>query len=443
MRSWKTIGLASVIALSLLAGCGKTEDASAPVEEGTQIDATAIPVSVEELKEGVLSRSDRIIGEINANTSISLFSKVSGTLVGLTVKKGDSVKNGQVIGKLDPSDYLLAVKQAEAALAVAKASLQQAQSGKGLNPGGTSQELASQGIELYLTMYERAKESAEQGLRLAQANYERNKALFEANAISASDMEQEEKTLLQLETQYKAQIDQAESSLLQAKSQLNQAVKSEAQTDAGIQVAQARVKQAQVDVERARNALTDSEIKATADGIITDVKVEVGDSVNPQAPIASLIHLDPAIVKLNITENNRLKFKQGMEMDISVPSLQLKTKGKVSYVGLEASAQTKMFPVELEVTNPDRALLPGMKVDVSVNDLEEKKGLLISTDAIIEEEGKKVVYVIEGDTAVKREIALTEGNTKQVIVESGLNAGDKVVVKGHSQLKDQAKVVVK
>lgn len=78
-----------------------------------------------------------------------------------------------------------------------------------------------------------------------------------------------------------------------------------------------------------------------------------------------------------------------------------------------------------------------------MNDLEEKKGLLISTDAIIEEEGKKVVYVIEGDTAVKREIVLTEGNTKQVIVESGLNAGDKVVVKGHSQLKDQAKVVVK
>ncbi len=438
-RNWGKVGLAGLVALLLVTGCGKTEETVAPVGEGETAEAALIPVGIEEIKEGTLNHSDRLIGEISANTNIALYAKVPGTLVELQVKKGDTVKNGQVIGKLDPKDYQIAVKQAEAALAVANANLNQAKSGKGLNPAGTSQDLAAQGIELSLGMYQRAKDSAEQGLRLSQANYDRMKALYEANAISAKEIEQEEKALLQAQTQYKAQIDQAESTLLQAKSQLNQAVKSEAQTDAGIEVAHARVKQAQVDIERARNSLQDTQIKATADGIITDVKVEVGDGVSPQAPIAQLIHIDPAVVKLNVTEANRPKFKEGLELEITVPSLQKKMKARIMHVGLEASAHTKMFPVELHASNPDRSLLPGMKVDVMVTDLEVKKGLLLPTDAIVDRDGKKMVYVIQGgNIAVQREVVLTEGNTKQVLVESGVSAGEQVVVKGHSQLKDQA-----
>lgn len=406
---WLYMGMAGVLAASLMTGCGKATETS--TEEGATTAVTAeeikpIAVSVTQIGEGTLSSTDKILGEISANTNISILSKVPGTLVELSVKKGDRVKNGQVIGRLDQTDYLLAVKQAEAQLGYAQANLNQAQSVNGINVAGSSYDLAKRAGEL------------------AQANYDRTKALVDSGAAPAS------------------QLEQVETALIQAKTQLNQAAKGDANSTATIEVAKAGVKQAQVGVEMAKSTLKDTMVKATADGIITDVMVEVGDAVGPQMPIASLINFDPAIVKVNVTETNLAKFNKGSELDLFVPSQGKNLKGKVTYVGFEASAQSKMFPVELQIANADLSILPGMKVDVMVKDLAGKKGVLVPTEAILEVDGKKIVYVVESDQATKREVVLSEGNSTHVIAESGLNAGEKVVVKGHSQLKDQAKVRV-
>lgn len=407
-KKWLYIGLSSVLlTTTLMAGCGKSEEAASKDVEGNGAateEVKPLAVSIAEVKEGSLNSTDKIIGEISANTNISILSKVSGTLVSLSVKKGDQVKNGQVVGKLDQSDYLLGVKQAEAALGVAQAQLKQAQSVNGSNVAGSSYDLAKRAMEL------------------AQENYNRTKALVDSGADSTSSLEQ------------------MEAALIQAKTTLNSAAKGDAQSTASVDVGQAGVKQAHVGVEKAKSSLKDTLIKATADGIITDVMVEVGDAVNPQMPVASLINIDPAIVKVNITENNLSKFKQDTKLEIFVPSQSKKLQGRVTYVGLEASSPSKMFPVEIEVRNADRSILPGMKVDVMVKDLAGRKGLLVATEAILEVDGKKMVYVVEGDKAAKREVVLSEGNSSFVVAESGLNSGDKVVIKGQSQLKDQSLV---
>lgn len=402
---WLYIGLSGVLAASLMTGCGKSEETSS--KDGDSVateEVNPLAVSIAEIKESSLSTTDKVMGEISANTNISILSRVSGTLVSLSVKKGDKVKNGQVVGKLDQADYLLGVKQAEAVLGVAQAQLKLAQTANGTNVAGASYDLAKRAMEL------------------AQDNYNRTKALVDSGAAPMTSLEQ------------------MEAALIQTKTQLNSVAKGDAQSNASVDVNQAGVRQAQVGVEKAKSSLKDTLIKATADGIITDVMVEVGDAVNPQMPVASLINFDPAIVKVNITENNLSKFKKDTELEIFVPSQSKKMKGKVTYVGLEASSQSKMFPVEIQVSNADLSILPGMKVDVMVKELAGKKGLLVPTEAILEVDGKKMVYVVEGDKAAKREVVLSEGNSSFVVAESGLNAGDKVVVKGQSQLKDQSKV---
>lgn len=403
---WLYMGFTIVLAASLMTGCqNSTKATSSEGQTAAEVEnAKPIAVSVATIKEGTLSDSTELMGEISANTNISILSKVPATLVQLSVKKGDKVKNGQVIGSLDQADYILKVKSAEAELARAQAQLKQAQSINSANSAGIPYDLAKRSLDL------------------AQTQYDRTKVLFESGAVSSS------------------QLEQAEAALLQAKMQLNLNEKSDAQSSTTVEVAQAGVKQAQVGVEMAKSALKDTFIKATADGIITDVMVEVGDAVNPQMPVATLLNFDPAIVRVNVTEQNLSRFKKDTVLEIDIPSQNKTLQGKVTYVGIEASSQSKMFPVEIEINNPDLSALPGMKVNVKVKETEGKKGLLVPTDAILEANGKNMVFVVEGDQAMKREVVLAEGNTSFVIVASGLSAGDKVVVKGHSQLNDQSKV---
>jgi HlyD family secretion protein len=401
-QKWYLIGIIGILSLSLLNGCSAKTSADPAAKSLAEPDAIA--VNVKEAKTGVLSNANKMVGELAANTDISLFAKTSGTVVELNVKKGDTVTRGQVIGKLDQQDYVLGVKQAQAALGVADATLHQAQSGNRVDVAGSSYDLAKKSYDL------------------AKAEYGRMQSLMAANAIS------------------KAQLDQAEAAFVQAKGQLNLAAKGDLQGDAAVGVAKAGVKQAQVGVERAQSTLDDTLIRATANGIITDVAIQEGDTVSPQKQVATLINLDPAIIKLNVPENSLAKFQKGTELQVIIPSLSLKTSGKVTYIGFEASSQAKMFPIELQVSNPKHILLAGMKAEITVNNLENRKGLLIPTEAIVDQEGKKFVYVIEGDKAVKRDVILSVGNTNLVMVESGVKEGEKVVVKGQSQLKDRAKI---
>jgi HlyD family secretion protein len=401
-RNGYFLAIASLLSLSLLSGCGAKTSADQAAK--SLAEPAVIAVNVKEAKTGVLNNSNQLVGELAANTNIALYAKTSGTVVELDVKKGDSVSIGQVIGRLDQENYLLGVKQAEASLGVANATLHQAQSGNRVNVAGSSYDLAKKAYDL------------------AKADYDRMQSLLAANAIS------------------KAQLDQAEAAFVQAKGQLNMAAKGDLQGDAAVEVAKAGVKQAQVGVEMAQSTLDDTLIRATASGIITDVAIQEGDTVSPQKQIATLLNLDPALIKLNVPENNLAKFKKGMELQVAVPSLSLKTSGKVTYIGFEASSQAKMFPIEIQVANPQHTLLAGMKAEVTVNNLENSKGLLIPTDAVIDQDGKKYVYVIEGDKAVKRDVILSVGNTNLVMVESGVKEGEEVVVKGQSQLKDRSKI---
>ncbi|GAX92038.1 efflux RND transporter periplasmic adaptor subunit [Effusibacillus lacus] len=377
-RKLVVIGMVSALSLSVLAGCSGTNDkeAMATVDPG----ANAVTVKVEDVKEGEVNEPIRLLAEVSANTSLGILPKVGGTLQEIFVKKGDAVKKGQVLARLDQKDYVLGVKAAEAQLGVARANLQS------LN----------------------GDETAKRSLEIAQANYDRVKALYNSKAVSQS------------------QLEQAEAQLLQAQSQFA--------------LAQANVRQAEVGLEKASSSLDDTNIRATVDGIITAVHFEVGESVSPQSPVFNLINIDPVLVKLNVAETHLSKFKQGMEVEVQTQTGPYK--GKVTFISLEADAQSKMYPVEIEIPNGEGKLLPGMKADVFAKDAESKKGLLVSTDAIVEQDGKKFVYVIEGDKAVKREVTVAEGNTTKVIVQQGLNAGDKVVVKGQSNLKDGSTIKV-
>ncbi|MCM3140915.1 efflux RND transporter periplasmic adaptor subunit [Brevibacillus sp. MER 51] len=440
MKKTKLIssGVACLLGLTIISGCNSqsvdstnSKEGRTPTESqsGTEVETikveNSVDVQVEEVIEGELKDSDRLLAEVFANTDVSIYGKTTGTVSQILVKKGDTVKKGQVIGKLDQTEAQLKLRQAEAALAVANANLEHS------NKMGTSGELANSQLKQAEQTYASVKRTMEQGLTLAQANYNRSKKLFEQKALSKGELENAENAYLQAKNQYQSQLDQAQTALINARSQVNTA-------DKNGRVTQANVQQGKVEVDISRNALENTLIKSTIDGIITDIQVQEGDTINPQKPIATVINLDPMIVKVNVSEKALASFQKGTQLNLQVPSQNIKVKGSITYVGLKASDQSKLFPVEIEVPNPKGTLLPGMKAEVS--SINGQAGILIPTDAILERNGKSVAYVVNGERVAEKEISIASKGTEKTLISSGVKPGDKVVIKGQSQLKDNAKI---
>ncbi len=440
MKKTKLIssGVACLLGLTIISGCNSqsvdktnSKEGRTPIESqsSTEVETikveNSVDVQVEEVIEGELKESDRLLAEVFANTDVSIYGKTTGTVSEILVKKGDTVKKGQVIGKLDQTEAQLKLRQAEAALAVANANLEHS------NKMGTSGELANSQLKQAEQTYASVKRTMEQGLTLAQANYNRSKKLFEEKALSKGELENAENAYLQAKNQYQSQLDQAQTALINARSQVNTA-------DKNGRVTQANVQQGKVEVDISRNALENTLIKSTIDGIVTDIQVQEGDTINPQKPIATVINLDPMIVKVNVSEKSLANFQKGTQLDLQVPSQNIKVKGSITYVGLKASDQSKLFPVEIEVPNPKGTLLPGMKAEVS--SINGQAGILIPTDAILERNGKSVAYVVNGERVAEKEISIASKGTEKTLIGSGVKPGDKVVIKGQSQLKDNAKI---
>ncbi|MBG9940946.1 efflux RND transporter periplasmic adaptor subunit [Brevibacillus formosus] len=440
MKKTKLIssGVACLLGLTIISGCNSqsvdktnSTEGRTPIESqsSTEVETikveNSVDVQVEEVIEGELKDSDRLLAEVFANTDVSIYGKTTGTVSQILVKKGDTVKKGQVIGKLDQTEAQLKLRQAEAALAVANANLEHS------NKMGTSGELANSQLKQAEQTYASVKRTMEQGLTLAQANYNRSKKLFEEKALSKGELENAENAFLQAKNQYQSQLDQAQTALINARSQVNTA-------DKNGRVTQANVQQGQVEVDISRNALENTLIKSTIDGIVTDIQVQEGDTINPQKPIATVINLDPMIVKINVSEKSLASFQKGTQLNLQVPSQNIKVKGSITYVGLKASDQSKLFPVEIEVPNPKGTLLPGMKAEVS--SINGQAGILIPTDAILERNGKSVAFVVNGERVTEKEISIASKGTEKTLISSGVKPGDKVVIKGQSQLKDHAKI---
>ncbi|CAI8729111.1 HlyD family secretion protein [Brevibacillus sp. IT-7CA2] len=440
MKKTKLIssGVTCLLGLAIISGCNSQSAEKTNSNEGrTQIESqskteietikveNSVDVQVEEVIEGELKESDRLLAEVFANTDVGIYGKTTGTVSQILVRKGDTVKKGQVIGKLDQTEAQLKLRHAEAALAVANANLEHT------NKMGTSSELANSQLKQAEQTFANANRTIAQGLTLAQANYDRAKKLFEEKALSKSELENAENAYLQAKNQYQSQLDQAQIALINARTQVNTA-------DKNGRVTQANVQQGKVEVDISRNALENTLIKSTVDGIVTDIQVQEGDTINPQKPIATVINLDPMIVKVNVSEKALASFQKGIQLDLQVPSQNIKVKGSITYVGLKASDQSKLFPVEIEVPNPKGTLLPGMKAEVS--SIKGQAGILIPTDAILERNGKSVAYVVNGERVAEKEISIASKGIEKTLIGSGVKTGDKVVIKGQSQLKDGAKI---
>lgn len=283
------------------------------------------------------------------------------------------------------------------------------------------------------------------GVHVQLGDYVReNQVLIEMEKDDFVNQNKQVKAMLaQAETNYKLNKDNFErTKKLFADELVSQQQYDAAQTQ--LEVSESQLKQSQANVEVSNNQLANTVIKAPFNGFIGYCKINQGEMVNPGAPLLSVVDLSRVYVTVNLSDTyiSQAKYKQGAEIILKAfPETTFP--GMIMQIAPAADVLTKTFPVRIEIDNPSQKIKAGMLAEVKLKFNERRNVLKIPVEAIIDEIGKKSVFIVADDTAARRVVTLGVSDGKMVEIISGLTGKEQVVTLGQNNLDDQMKVVVK
>jgi membrane fusion protein (multidrug efflux system) len=343
---------------------------------------------------------------------IQVSSRISGHVAKVDVDENQLVKRGDVIAELDPSDYQVAVENAEAALASAQANAAAANVNVPITSVNTGSNLRSadadvNGAQASVQQAEGQLEAAHAKVAQAQANstkaqadLERYKPLVAKDVISKQQWDAavaaadaNKAALADARANEKAAGDGVR--VARERGTQAQALRKYAQTgpqqvaaqSARAKQALAQVAQAQAQLDQAKLNLSYTKIVAPAAGIVTRKSVEIDQNVAPGQNMLTLVSLEDLWVTANFKETQLKHMNAGQPVEVEVDSTGKTYKGKVTQIGGATGSVLSLFPPEnatgnyvkvvqrvpvridftdLKTEDPNHALRPGLSVEPKV-----------------------------------------------------------------------------
>lgn len=204
-------------------------------------------------------------------------------------------------------------------------------------------------------------------------------------------------------------------------------------------VVRTRLDRARVQLEDARIHVEQCEVRSPADGVINDRYVEIGEFAAEGAAVLELVVSDPVKLVVDIPErdihavglDDRLSFHVSTVSDTAFS-------GTVKHIAEAASPANNSYRVEVTVPNEARTLRPGMIATAQLLRARRDEAVVVPLSAVIPRRGEHYVYVTQNDRAVRRLVKIDRILGADVILASGLEAGDELIYDGHRELSDGA-----
>jgi len=421
-RRYIVIGIAIVAVLSVSALLYRLLSPSAAEVEVVRAAAESSDVG------GVVLSAT---GYIVAHHTINVNSKVTGRVAWIGVEKGDKVKEGQVLVRLEDEEFKAAYEQAKGALDNARAYLEE------LEHGSRPEEIQQAQHNL---------DEARATLTDDKLTLDRTRELFAGGVVSRQLLD---------DATAKFDADQQKVNSLDKAFQLMKIGPRQEE----ITRARGAVEQAQGQVDYARSQLDATLIKAPVTGTILDRTAEKGELITaqfasaaaggPQGSVVSLADLNDIQVELDIAQADfaRLGPKQkGIVTTDAYPDR--KYNGEIAQISPEANRQKATVQVKVQVLNPDEYLRPEMNATVKflADDPKTKgtkaNGAFVPSNALRDHDGKKVVYIAFEGKAHMREVQVLSQRSDGFLV-NGLVGGENLISNGPQDLKDGDKIKIK
>jgi len=312
-----------------------------------------------------------------------------GRIVRLYAGQGTRVRKGQKLADLESSD----IDQAEADYLKA------------------------------LADHENARRSSAAEIKLAQENYDRAKVLYEQRITAGKNLQSAEHDLEVAKANAENSINGTNAALIAARRHL---------LILGI-------KDSTIDSLSKRTDLASVfSLNSPIDGIVVERNATVGASVGTDANLFKIIDLSRVWIDANVFEKDLQQVKPGQEVKLTVTAFPGSTfSGRVILINSVVDPDTRTVKVRTEVPNPDGRLKPDMFANVQIVTALNRTAISIPQSAVLNDEGKTIVFVADGGEYKKRQVQAGIQNNDRVEIVDGLNAGDKVVVKGNYLLLQQ------
>lgn len=390
----KTGALAMLLAAALLTGCGSDYPTTgapkpAPGTAGAEPTAKSAPVRVvpamEERAAGVVMAS----GTLAAEEQVVLGMKVAGRLAEITVDLGTRVKQGDVVARLDPTDFRLRVQLVENAIQQARARL-------GLPQDGGSDRVDPEKTPLV--------RQAQAVLDEALLTRDRRLKLWDQQFIA------------------RAELDAAEAAAKVAEGRYHDAVE-EVNNRLGI------LAEKRTELELARQQLADTVLRAPIDGAMNARQAAVGEFLNAGAPVATLVRINPLRLRLAVPEREATTIRQGQRVRLTLESDPTVYEGHVARLAPAISEQNRSLMIEAEIPNPQGRLRPGAFARGEIVVQPDRKLVTVPAEALVIFAGIEKVVVVESGRAVEKRVTTGRRRADRLEILSGLAAGERVIVR--------------
>ncbi|WP_446742001.1 efflux RND transporter periplasmic adaptor subunit [Silvibacterium acidisoli] len=377
----------SIIALSLTA-CRQSKQQSAVL--------TTVPVAT--VGPATLENDLILTAEFHPFQEVDVMAKVAGYVKQINVDIGDHVRTNAVLATLEVPEIRDDVARAKAGVAAAEAAIVTAHA---------------------------SVQRAEAGANIASLSFQR-----------IQDVAKRDKGLVP-----RQDIDVAQSRSLEATAQL-------ASANSELKAAQERKAEADSEYARAQTMMQYATIRAPFTGVVTKryantgSMIQAGISSQTQSmPVVSLAQNDLLRLILPVPVADVAGIRDGESVDVDVVSLGKTLKGKVTRYSNSVQMSTRTMDTEVDVSNPDNLLLPGMYAEVHLHLANRHNVLSVPIDAV-DGLGTSVqqVYVVRNGVIHLATITVGLQTPTHVEILSGVRAGDKVVVGRHTGLSDGQQV---
>ena len=376
--------LAALLAASmaLCAGCG-----SQTSDDGEEQTAAGTAVEVAEVTKGAMSTEYSVNGKVVADNEVQVFPMLAGQVLTLSVSEGDKVAKGQTLMNVDTSSVTSTMSSLRESYNATK------------------------------TATEKAIENAQIGVEQAQLAVENTEALLEAGADAEQDL-----------TKAKQGLAQAQAGVQQARAQ--QA---------------ASLAQIQASMDQINKQASYGTVTAPCAGTVTAVNVVQGGMASSAQP--AVVIAEDSRVKINASVSEDvfagLHTGDSAGVQISVLSDEVKS-AKIVSLPAAANQQTNLYDVSVSVPSGTEPAIGAFATVIFYTDRRENT-LSVPTDCVLTgNDNERYLFTVDesGTTAARVTVETGLVGKTNTEITSGLNEGDRVVVKGQSYLSDGSAVRV-
>jgi multidrug efflux pump subunit AcrA (membrane-fusion protein) len=432
-----------------LAGCEKEPDAE--LQTAAQLKESVKTVrAVSETVTPVLATFGTVVHLNKAD----VYPTTEGIIEALLAEEGDRVGRDQVLAQLNQDRLLISRDEVTAAI----------QSKRSLV--SLSREKLAEGrraVEAQILAIQKAEVELEQRraeFENAQTVYQNKQKLFAVGGVSEGELDT-------IKTRYLA----AQTALSQAESDLSiqmigfrdqdilaggypvpsapeerKRILVELNTRklaAEIQVAESELGAALSEQRRIDLLIDETAIRSPIDGLVGARMMDLGERATPQALLFTILNIRQVYVQIDVSEGDLSDIRVGQRVKLLMEEDSRPREGRVKLVSPLIDPKTRTTRVRVLVDNSNRDLIPGQFVRVEIATGEPVERITVPEDSVLTDTGgQSLVFLVRDGVVFRREIRVAWVQQDRVVLDSGLQSGDRIALDPSFSYRDGMEVEV-